>query len=63
MNVPTVTREGLAGDIRALARPLENAADLDELVRLAAPSQIICLGEASHGTSESTDGARSSAAG
>ena len=52
MNVPTATLDGLARDIRDLARPLEDAAGLDEIVRRAAPSQIVCLGEASHGTSQ-----------
>ncbi|UOD82957.1 erythromycin esterase family protein [Paenarthrobacter ureafaciens] len=39
-------------EIRALARPLEAAGDLDDLVTLCAPARFVCLGEASHGTQE-----------
>jgi erythromycin esterase-like protein len=39
-------------EIRSLARPLTDVADLDELVRHLRDTRIACLGEASHGTHE-----------
>lgn len=39
-------------EVRALARPLRGAADLDELVGRAAGARVVLLGEASHGTAE-----------
>lgn len=38
--------------IRVLAHRLAGAEDLDALIRLAAAARYVCLGEASHGTSE-----------
>lgn len=38
--------------IRSLARPLTDSADLDELVGRAGDARFVCLGEASHGTHE-----------
>lgn len=38
--------------IRALARPLTTLADLDPLVRRVGDADLVCLGEASHGTHE-----------
>lgn len=38
--------------IRSLARPLRTVADLDPLVAGVAGRRLVCLGEASHGTSE-----------
>jgi erythromycin esterase-like protein len=42
----------MMADIRALATPLEGVSDLDALVADVADSRFVCLGEASHGTSE-----------
>ncbi|MFI7480993.1 erythromycin esterase family protein [Kocuria sp. M1R5S2] len=44
--------EGVPEQVRALARPLAQDADLDELVRRCAGARFVCLGEASHGTHE-----------
>lgn len=38
--------------IRVLAHRLDGPEDLDALIRLAAAARYVCLGEASHGTSE-----------
>lgn len=49
------TTAGLAAElaqIRVLAHRLAGAEDLDALIRLAAAARYVCLGEASHGTSE-----------
>ena len=40
------------GEIRALAQPLANAADLDPLMNAIGDARYVLLGEASHGTSE-----------
>jgi erythromycin esterase-like protein len=42
----------LAGEIRALARPLHTDADLDGLVARVGGTHLVCIGEASHGTHE-----------
>lgn len=39
-------------EIRSLAHPLRNAADLDPLVERLATNRFVCLGEASHRTHE-----------
>jgi erythromycin esterase-like protein len=39
-------------DIRALARPLRDPADLDPLLRRIGNARIVAIGEASHGTQE-----------
>lgn len=39
-------------ELRALAQPLRTFADLDALVRRAATTPLVCVGEASHGTHE-----------
>lgn len=39
-------------DVRRLARPLREPADLDPLVERAAGADRVLLGEASHGTHE-----------
>jgi len=44
--------EQLAGDLRTVARPLENDSDVDALVERIGDAQVVLLGEASHGTSE-----------
>ena len=54
MNVVTraVNGAGAAAEIRALARPLTGAVDLDPLVERVHDDRFICIGEASHGTHE-----------
>jgi erythromycin esterase len=42
----------LTAAVRALARPLENAADLDPLIQQIGDAEYVLLGEASHGTAE-----------
>lgn len=44
--------DGVADEIRSLATPLEDAADLGRLVDRVGNAQLVCIGEASHGTSE-----------
>lgn len=44
--------EGAVGEIRALAGPLATAADLDPVLDRVGRARLVCLGEASHGTSE-----------
>lgn len=39
-------------EIRSLARPLSRVGDLDPLVERLGPARFVCLGEASHGTSD-----------
>jgi hypothetical protein len=39
-------------EVRTLARPLHDLPDLDGIVNAAAASEIVCLGEASLGSSE-----------
>jgi len=50
---PLVTDEaGVAGQTRSLARPLEGVADPDALVGRIRQARYVCVGEASHGTSD-----------
>src|SRR5256885_3644797 len=42
----------LTAQVRALARPLQNATDLDPLLEHIGDARFVLLGEASHGTSE-----------
>ena len=49
---PGLTPDTMTADIRALAMPLDDVSDLDGLVAQATDSRFVCLGEASHGTSE-----------
>ena len=42
----------MSPDLRSLARPFTDVADLDELVAHSARARIVCIGEASHGTHE-----------
>ncbi len=44
--------DGPAREVQSLARPLVTAADLDPLVERVAQARLVCIGEASHGTSE-----------
>jgi erythromycin esterase-like protein len=43
---------GAVEEMRGLARPLVDEADLDELAASLSASRFVCLGEASHGTAE-----------
>ena len=42
----------MTADIRALTTPLDDASDLDGVVAQVTDCRFVCLGEASHGTSE-----------
>jgi erythromycin esterase-like protein len=42
----------IVAEIRSLARPLSRTGDLDELVERVRDARFVCIGEASHGTSE-----------
>jgi erythromycin esterase-like protein len=42
----------IIAEIRSLARPLSRRGDLDELVERVGDARFVCIGEASHGTSE-----------
>lgn len=48
----TAAQAAEPAQIRVLAHRLAGAEDLDALSRLAAAARYVCLGEASHGTSE-----------
>ena len=50
-NAPHPHRSELE-EIKASARPLEQAGQLDRMVELWAPARFVCLGEASRGTQE-----------
>ena len=52
MSRPGLTPDTMSADIRALAMPLDDVSDLDGLVAQVTDSRFVCLGEASHGTSE-----------
>lgn len=52
---PTAPRSGdeaVADQIRSIARPLTGVGDLDALVERVHSARLVCIGEASHGTSE-----------
>lgn len=49
---PAVAKASLLAQIHALARPLRTDQDLNPLVRRAAESSYVAIGEASHGTHE-----------
>ncbi|NUR28160.1 MAG: erythromycin esterase family protein, partial [Catenulispora sp.] len=52
MTILDVDRSAALADIRAVARPLRTADDLDPLVERIASARIVLIGEASHGTAE-----------
>ncbi len=47
-----VASQALLAEVRSLSRPLRNAGDLDPLIERVKNARVVCLGEASHGTSE-----------
>ena len=51
-SVPRSGDEAVADQIRSIARPLTGVGDLDALVERVHSARFVCVGEASHGTSE-----------
>lgn len=51
-SVPRSGDEAVADQIRSIARPLTGVSDLDALVERVHSARFVCIGEASHGTSE-----------
>jgi erythromycin esterase-like protein/predicted phosphoribosyltransferase len=51
-DVPADPPSAAAGALRAAARPLQSAADIDHLLDLIGDAQLVLIGEASHGTHE-----------
>jgi erythromycin esterase-like protein len=42
----------MVAEVRSLSRPLTDVTDLDPLVARVQGARFVCIGEASHGTSE-----------
>ena len=49
---PSVSKASVLAQIHSLARPLRTDQDFNGLVRRAAESRYVAIGEASHGTHE-----------